>query len=34
LEEAMNKIVSKAEGHPELGQLITFLANSERGIIR
>lgn len=34
LEEAMNKIVSKADGNPELGQFITFLANSERGIIR
>jgi UDP-N-acetylglucosamine acyltransferase len=34
LEEAMNKIVSKAEGSPELGHMITFLANSDRGIVR
>ncbi|MFC3093155.1 acyl-ACP--UDP-N-acetylglucosamine O-acyltransferase [Alteromonas sediminis] len=34
LEEAINKIASSGAGNPEIGRLLTFLAHSERGIIR
>ena len=34
VEEAIKKLTEMAEGHPEVGMLITFLAESERGIVR
>lgn len=34
LEEAMQKIAANSDGNAELGGLLTFLAKSERGIIR
>ncbi len=34
LEEAIKKLTEMAEGHPEVGMLITFLTESERGIVR
>ena len=34
VEEAIKKLTEMAEGHPEVGMLITFLAGSERGIVR
>ena len=34
VEEAIKKLTEMAEVHPEVGMLITFLAGSERGIVR
>ncbi|MDY6928326.1 MAG: acyl-ACP--UDP-N-acetylglucosamine O-acyltransferase [Pseudomonadota bacterium] len=34
VEEAIKKLTEMAEGHPEVGMLITFLTESERGIVR
>ncbi|GGF83812.1 acyl-ACP--UDP-N-acetylglucosamine O-acyltransferase [Alteromonas lipolytica] len=34
VEEAIKKLTVMADEHPEIGMLITFLAGSERGIVR
>lgn len=34
LEEAMNHLAATSDGNPEIGKLLTFLAQVERGIIR